>query len=121
MPPKTDADHLTTYVQTHSPEALTHLINRHIDFVYASALRQVKDPAQAEDVTQAVFIILTRKAASIRPISLTGWLFNTTRHCAANARRSEQRRRHHERQAAKPEVQMQPDDSAPASLAHALS
>src|ERR1700722_7466638 len=111
MPPLTDADDLIVYTQTRSPEALTHLVNRHIDFVYACALPQVKDPAQAEDITQAVFIILTRKAASIRPNSLTGWFFNTTRHCAANARRSEQRRRHRERQAAKPEVQMQLDDS----------
>jgi RNA polymerase sigma factor (sigma-70 family) len=121
MPPLTDTDDLIAYSQRCSPEALAHLVNRHIDFVYASALRQVKDPSLAEDVTQAVFIVLTRKAVSIRPGSLTGWLFNTTRHCAANARRAELRRRHHERQAAKPEVQMQLDDSAPASLDHALS
>jgi RNA polymerase sigma factor (sigma-70 family) len=116
-----DAQLLSAYVQTRSPIVLEQLIQRHIDFVYASALRQVKDPAQAEDVTQAVFIILTRKSASIRPASLTGWLFNTTRHCAANARRAELRRRHHERQAAKPEVHMQIDDSASPSLDHALS
>ncbi len=116
-----DAELLSAYTQTRSAEALRQLIERHINFVYASALRQVKDPAQAEDVTQAVFIILTRKAASIRPAALTGWLFNTTRHCAANARRSELRRRRHERQAAKPEVQMQLEDSAAPSLDHALS
>ncbi len=97
------------------------LIQRHIDFVHAAALRQVKDPALAEDVTQAVFIILVRKAETIRAASFVGWLFNTTRRCAANARRSERRRRLHERQAAKPEVQMQPQDSAAIVLDDALA
>ena len=46
-----DTKLLSAYVQTRSPDALTQLIERHIDFVYASALRQVRNPALAEDVT----------------------------------------------------------------------
>ena len=116
-----DSQLLAEYVRTRSTDALGQLIERHIDFVHAAAVRQVHDAALAEDVTQAVFIILTRKAASIRPESLIGWLFNTTRYCAANARNSELRRRRHERQAAKPEVQMQSDDSVAVPLDNALA
>jgi RNA polymerase sigma factor (sigma-70 family) len=102
-------DLLTDYTRTRSSQALGQLIEQHIDFVYAAAFRQLKDSNLAEDVTQAVFIILTRKAGSIRPSSLVGWLYNTTRYCAKNARRGELRRRRHEQQAARREASM-PND-----------
>jgi RNA polymerase sigma factor (sigma-70 family) len=122
MPVATDDSQLfADYLRTRSPDALGRLIERHIDFVHSAAVRQVRNSALAEDVTQAVFIILARKATSIHPASLAGWLFNTTRHCAANARRGELRRRRHERQAAKSEVQMQMDYSSPVLLDQALS
>src|ERR1700733_4178649 len=102
-------DLLIDYTRSRSSQALGQLIEQHIDFVYAAAYRQLKDSNLAEDVTQAVFIILARKAASIRPSSLVGWLYNTTRHCAQNARRGEIRRRRHEQLAARREVSMPAD------------
>src|ERR1700722_5575238 len=102
-------DLLIDYTRNRSSQVLGQLIEQHIDFVYASAFRQLKDSNLAEDVTQAVFIILTRKAASIRPSALVGWLYNTTRYCAKNARRGELRRRRHEQQAAKREASMPTD------------
>lgn len=113
MPPVVDdRDLLADYVRSRSSDALSQLIHHHIDFVYAAALRQTRDSATAEDVTQAVFIVFAEKAARIPPAHLAGWLFKTTRYCAANARRAERRRRRHEQFAAKPETQM-PSDISP--------
>jgi RNA polymerase sigma factor (sigma-70 family) len=107
-----DQDLLVEYASTHSPSALGQLIEHHIDFVYSIASCQLRDASLAEDVTQAVFIILAKKARSIHPSSLAGWLFNTTRLCAKNARRAQSRRNHHERLAAKKEASMPPDQPA---------
>jgi RNA polymerase sigma factor (sigma-70 family) len=54
----------------------------------------------ADDVTQAVFLILSRSAGRIKPAALMGWLFTTTRQVASNANKAAARRRYHERRAA---------------------
>ena len=96
-----DIELLRRYVTERSEAAFTDLVQRHIDLVYSAALRQVSgDVAAAQDVTQAVFADLARKASRLgRHTSLTGWLYTSTRYLAANARRTEQRRRSSEQQA----------------------
>src|SRR4051812_10291894 len=72
-----------------------------MNLVYASARRQVRDPHVAEDVAQAVFVILARHAGSLRASpTIAGWLIKTTRHVASNARRAQDRRQKHEQVAA---------------------
>ncbi len=96
-----DAQLLRRYGQDRSEPAFTTLVQRHVNLVYFAALRRVGgDRHLADEVTQRVFTDLSRKALSLtnRPV-LTGWLYTSTRYAAAQAVRSEQRRRHYEQEA----------------------
>jgi RNA polymerase sigma factor (sigma-70 family) len=96
-----DTQLLLDYIENKSQPAFAELVRRHINLVYGAARRQTGDPHLAEDVTQAVFIVLARRAATVRGGAvLPAWLLATTRHAAANARNAEFRRRRHETQAA---------------------
>jgi RNA polymerase sigma factor (sigma-70 family) len=65
--------------------------------VYSVAVRRVGDRHLAEDVAQAVFLVLAKKAGRFNERTiLSNWLFCTTRYAAANALKSQARRRHHE-------------------------
>src|SRR2546423_12182029 len=80
-----------------APDALPPLVARYVNLVYSTALRQVRDPHLAEDITQDVFVIFSRKAARLRAGTvLPNWLFCTTRYLAANALKIRKRRQRHE-------------------------
>lgn len=97
-----DSQLLHEYVEHHSEAAFARVVHRHMGMVYAACRRQVRDAHLAEDVAQAVFMILSRRARSIRPGTiLAGWLYQVARYAAANANRIEANRRIHERQAAR--------------------
>src|SRR5262245_11666197 len=98
----TDRELLHEYARRGSQEAFAQLAARHADWVYAAAARMVRDAHLAEDVAQAVFIVLAQSAAKLgkRNVSLNGWLFKVVRYSAAHALRAKARREHHEKQAA---------------------
>jgi RNA polymerase sigma factor (sigma-70 family) len=99
-PPSSDFQLLCEHLAGAS-DAFGDLVHRHIDMVYSAALRQVRDPALADDVTQAVFLLLWRKAHTFdRGTIVPAWLHRATRYCAANARRLRSIRQHHEQKAA---------------------
>src|ERR1041384_4579524 len=95
-----DSELLDEYATRGSQEAFAQIVRRYIDTVYASARRQLRDSHLADDVTQAVFMILARKADTVRRGALAGWLLKTTRYCASNARLAQARRKRHEQEAA---------------------
>ena len=91
------------YAQSNSEQAFATLVSQHINLVYSVALRQVHDPNLAEEITQAVFIVLARKAKSLSPKTiLAAWLCRTARYASADALRTQRRRQFHEQ-----EVRMQ--------------
>ena len=95
-----DLDLLRAYVEEGSERAFSLLVSRHVDLVFSTAFRQVRNAHLAEEVTQAVFIILARKASQLdgRTI-LVSWLYRTARFAAADALKSECRRQRRELQA----------------------
>ena len=96
-----DRQLITRYAQTCDQGAFTALARRHAGLVYAAARRQVGDAALAHDVTQLVFLVLARRAKTIRPGTvLSAWLLKATRYTASNMTKSEHRRRRREREAA---------------------
>ena len=82
------------YARDNSEADFAALVERHINLVYSVAIRQVGNAHLAEEITQAVFVILARKAGGLGPKTiLSAWLCRTSRYVAANAL-TVQRRRH---------------------------
>jgi uncharacterized protein (TIGR03435 family) len=108
-----DMELVREYVQQNSEQAFATLVSRHINLVYSVALRQVGDVQLAEDVTQAVFIILARKAGSLNSKTiLSGWLCRTARYASADALKTQRRRQQREREAHMQAVLNEPESKS---------
>jgi RNA polymerase sigma factor (sigma-70 family) len=97
-----DSELVSAYAAQGSESAFRALVSRHVDMVFATAMRQTGNAALAEEITQNVFISLARKAPRLGGFqTLGGWLFRTavleTKACV----RSELRRRRREETASK--------------------
>jgi RNA polymerase sigma factor (sigma-70 family) len=91
---------LREYVEHDSQEAFAALVGRHVNKVYSVALRHTRNPHQAEEITQAVFVILAQKSRKLgNKVILSGWLYQTARLTALTFIRSEIRRTHREQEA----------------------
>src|SRR5213594_3516387 len=92
---------LRAFVRQGEQATFTAVVRRHLDLVYATALRKVEDPGAAEEVAQNVFAALARKACQFAPDdSLPAWLYRTTLLEAKQWLRAELRRRRREQTAA---------------------
>jgi RNA polymerase sigma factor (sigma-70 family) len=109
----TDAQALAEFVKTRSAEAFAVLVRNYVDLVFSAALRGVGNAEAAEDVTQTVFIVLSRRAAAVRPQFLAGWLVNTARLAAKDAKRAAVRRGEHERAAVRMRAEVESSSNEP--------
>jgi len=92
-----DTELLRAWAAHRDESAFAELVRRHLNLVYAAARRQSGGLALSQEITQAVFLVLARKAGSLAGrVTLSGWLFRTTCFVAARAVRTEQRRLRHE-------------------------
>jgi len=106
-----DSDLLTAFLAG-DPAAFEALVRRHGPMVLRTCRTATRCEADADDAFQATFVLLHRKAASVRDRrSVAGWLFRVARRAAANARRAADRRARREAMVRRPEVQPGPDPS----------
>jgi RNA polymerase sigma factor (sigma-70 family) len=111
-----DSELLARYAESArgASDCFNQLVSRHADMVHSTCLRMLGDRHLAEDATQAVFLILASKAGSIPArASLAGWLYQTARHAAMDARKRAARRARHEKEAAAMRREPTPPDSSP--------
>ena len=94
-----DMELVQEYARHGSEEAFATLVSRHINLVYSVALRRLHDTHLAEEVTQAAFIILARKAGSLNAKTiLSAWLCRTAQYAAADASKMQRRRQRREQE-----------------------
>ena len=95
-----DMELVRQYAAHQSESAFAALVSRHTNLVYSASLRLVRDPQLAEEVTQAVFIILAQKAGSFdEKTILAGWLYRTACYISNSALKGEYRRQRREQEA----------------------
>ena len=91
-------DLLSSYVRKRSEAAFAELVQRHLNLVYSAALRQVRSPQLAEEVSLSVFADLARDASKLKSDTiLTAWLYQVARRTAIDVVRRESRRQARER------------------------
>ena len=110
MPELDDHQLLGEFTRGRSEAAFAELVRRYAGLVYSTAFRHCGNPHHAEEIAQAVFIILARKAATLSPrVVVSGWLYQAARLTAANFIKGELRRRRREQEAV---MQSDPLESA---------
>lgn len=105
-----DSAWLKLFVKNHDGEAFAKLVQRHAAMVHAVCRRVLGNVADAEDATQAAFLILAQRAQSIRnKADIGGWLFGVARRVALQSLRQRQRREARERLIASHSADNSPD------------
>ena len=97
---------LSRFATQRNESAFAALLERHGPMVLGVCQRIVRDRHAAEDVFQATFLILAKKAAKLDGRGPLGsWLYTVARNLALRHRQDDARRRTHEEAAAMPPTQ----------------
>jgi RNA polymerase sigma factor (sigma-70 family) len=107
-----DFELLWAFARRGDQSAFAVIVQRHLDLVYATALRKAENQSSAEEISQDVFAVLARNAWQFGPgDSVPAWLYRTTLLKAKEWLRGEIRRRRREQAAAELGTTMKtPDD-----------
>lgn len=88
--PESDGELLGRFLADRDDAAFASLVRRYARLVWRVARTRCRTDATAEDVFQATFVVLARKAESIRTAgALPGWLHRTAHRLAVKATRSD--------------------------------
>jgi RNA polymerase sigma factor (sigma-70 family) len=110
-----DFELLQRFTRDGEQSAFTDLVRRHLDLVFATALRKVEDTGVAQEVAQNVFAVLARKAWQFAPDdSLPAWLHKAALLESKSWLRGELGRRRREQTAAELRTTMQTPEEQPA-------
>jgi RNA polymerase sigma factor (sigma-70 family) len=108
---ETDRQLLERFTRRRDEAAFAALVHRHAALVYGVGRRLLGHAQDAEDIFQATFLVLARKAGMVRwHDSAAAWLYDVSRRLAFKARADRQRRLEQERRAAdRPCAECNPD------------
>ncbi|MDY3559167.1 sigma-70 family RNA polymerase sigma factor [Gemmata sp. JC673] len=90
--PNTDAQLLSAFISSRADDPFAELVRRHGPMVLAVCRRVLSDPHDAEDAFQATFLVLARKAGSVRGSNVAGWLYGVAVRTARGVRLTRDRR-----------------------------
>src|SRR5262245_26319827 len=96
---RSDAELLECFAARQEEAAFAALVRRHGPMVAGVCRRVLGNAHDAEDAFQATFLILVRRAGSLRRAALGGWLHEVALRVALRARSSAHIRRRHEQHA----------------------
>lgn len=106
-----DMELMRQYAEDNSESAFAELVQRHINLVHSVAWRFTGNSSDAQDVTQAVFVILHKKISDLRQRkTLTGWLYETTRLTAHQFLRTRSRQQTRDHEAYMESILQQPNN-----------
>lgn len=92
MATEPDGKLLRDYCQNSSEEAFSSIVNRYGSMVYATCRRMLNSAHDAEDATQACFIVMARKAKALsNRTSVASWLYSTAVNISKNLRGARRR------------------------------